>query len=112
MQELADELEELGRDLKKQARAVAAREKAVGIVEATIARNTISDGTYKAGEHIKAGTYRTKGSPSGCYWSVNSDPNGNNIITNYIGDGPTSVTVLPGQWLELSGCGEMTLQTS
>lgn len=110
VQELADELDDLAADLQKQTRSVAAREKAVGLIEATIARNTIGDGTYQAGKHIKAGTYRTKSSPRDCYWAVSGDANGSNLLNNHYGNGPTSVYVAPGQWLQLDGCGEMTLQ--
>lgn len=111
VQKIADDLDQLASSLKRQAVSLTKREKAVGIIEAEIERNTISDGSYQAGKHIKAGTYRTKGSPRGCYWAVNADPNGRSILSNSYGDGPTSVTIAAGQWLELSGCGELVLQT-
>jgi hypothetical protein len=81
-------------------KALHKREVAVGIVEKEIAANTITDGTYEVGVDIKAGTYKTKGA-SGCYYSVNGDANGNDIISNNISDGPGIVSVSNGQWLEL-----------
>jgi len=82
-------------------KALHKREVAVGIVEDEIAANTIGDGTYEVGKDIKAGTYKTEGA-GGCYFAVNGDANGNNIISNNISDGQMIVTVSNGQFLELN----------
>ncbi|GAA4698070.1 hypothetical protein [Nocardioides nanhaiensis] len=92
--------------------AVSRRERAVGIVEREIARNTIpGDGVYRVGQDMKPGTYRTSGGTSTpCYWSINADANGADIIQNNIGEGPALVSVSEGQFFETTRCQEWTLQ--
>jgi hypothetical protein len=68
----------------------------------------LSDGTYKVGTDIKSGTYKTPGPGStdildSCYWSVNKDDLGEDIVANDNITGPARVTVKKGQYLELSG---------
>lgn len=98
--------------LDEAAAAVSRRERAVGIVEREIARNTIpGDGVYRVGQDMKPGTYRTTGgTTTPCYWSINADANGANIIQNNIGEGPALVTVSEGQFFETTRCQDWTLQ--
>lgn len=102
------------RELTRSVAIVARRERAVGLVERAIARNTLSgDGVYRVGKDMRAGTYRTTGGmgPSGqCYWSINADTNGANIIQNGIGSGPALATVSDGQFFETSMCKDWVLQ--
>jgi hypothetical protein len=84
--------------------AVHRRELAVGLVERRIAANTISDGLYEVGTDIKAGTYKTTGA-SGCYYAVLGSSNTGNILNNSFNNGPSIVTVAPGQFLELNCSG-------
>lgn len=68
------------------------------------------DGTYQVGTDIAAGQYKTPGPdktaviPS-CYWSRLKDDSGefSAIIANNVVQGPGSVTVKKGEYLELSG---------
>lgn len=91
-------------------KAVEEREKAVGATETRIANNTVpGDGIFRVGTDIKAGTYRTAGAPD-CYYGVNGDANGDNIISNNITSGPAVVQVSPGQFFETSSCAEWVLQ--
>lgn len=59
-----------------------------------------TDGTYRVGIDIVAGTYRSAGvSPEGesdCYWARLNDLNPNHIINNNLGAGPQVVTIQPG----------------
>ncbi len=105
-----DELKERESDVKAAENAVAKREKKVGIVEQEIKSNTISgDGTYEVGVDMKPGKYKSK-SESDCYWSVNADPNGNNILSNGLSSGPQTVTVAKGQYFETADCGDWVRQ--
>jgi len=86
------------------------REKAVGIKEKEVVDNTISgDGTYEVGVDMKPGKYKSKNA-STCYWSINADANGSNIIQNGLSSGPQTVTVSKGQYLETSTCGDWVRQ--
>lgn len=96
--------------LKKAEKSVAAREKKVGIVETTIAKNTISgEGMYEAGVDIKPGTYKTSGAP-GCYYAVLNSPDTFDIANNNNIDGPGVVSVSAGQYLMLSNCTDWVWQ--
>ena len=57
--------------------------------------DTFGDGTWMVGEDIKAGTYRTKGDPDGCYWARLSGTSGEftDLIANGNPTGPTTVTI-------------------
>ncbi|MFD5244979.1 hypothetical protein ACFWIW_10570 [Amycolatopsis sp. NPDC058340] len=63
------------------------------------------DGTYKVGEDIAAGTYKSPGGAF-CYWARLRNDSGDfgAIITNHAGSGPARVTVKKGEFLEVSGC--------
>jgi hypothetical protein len=62
------------------------------------------DGIFVAGVDIASGSYETTGNE--CYWAILSDLSGDfsAIETNYIGSGPTHVTLQRGQYFESSGC--------
>lgn len=91
-------------------RAVAARERKVGIVEHVIAQNTIpGDGVFRVGVDMTPGLYKTPGR-AGCYYAVNGDANGNNILSNNIIDGPAVVSVTAGTFFESRGCADWILQ--
>lgn len=75
---------------------------------APVTPSGLSDGTYLAGTDIKAGTYKTPGPGStdimdSCYWSVNRDDLGEDIVANNNITGPARITVKTGQYLELNG---------
>lgn len=65
-----------------------------------------SDGMYLVGTDIKPGEYKTTGPASGdvCYWARLGDSGGANIIANNLTEGPTRVTAVRGEYLEISGC--------
>lgn len=69
----------------------------------------VTAGVYQVGADIEPGRYRTDGpAPGGlgfCYWSRNTDDSGEfeSIISNGALEGPGSVTVGDGEFLELSG---------
>lgn len=65
----------------------------------------LPEGRYRVGQHISAGTYKiqTTSNVSG-YYSLTSDPNGDNIISNDNFDGERYVTIQNGQYLELVRC--------
>ena len=103
-------LEKREADVKKAEKAVARREKAVSATENRIENNTVpGNGIFEVGVDIQPGTYKSGGS-GGCYYSVNGDANGNNIISNNLTDGPTSVSVSAGQWFETQDCADWILQ--
>jgi hypothetical protein len=67
---------------------------------------TISDGTWTVGEDFPAGTYKTIGAGSSCYWAIyKSGTNGSDIIDNHIGGGNLRVTLKAGQDFETARCG-------
>lgn len=89
--------------------AVTKREKAVQAAENRIEQGTIpGDGVFQVGIDMKPGTYRMAG--ASCYWSINGDANGNNIIANNNVEGPALVEVQSGQFFETSRCDEWVLQ--
>lgn len=100
------------RDLDQATAAVARRERAVGIVEREIARNTIpGNGVYRVAQDMNPGTYRTLGgTTTPCYWAITSDANGSDIIQNNIGEGPALARVSEGQFFQTTRCQEWTLQ--
>jgi hypothetical protein len=100
------------REAKVKAReaAVQKREDAVSKTEHVIEDNTVSgDGVYEVGADIKAGTYKTKGAP-GCYYAILNSSDTSDIADNNNIDGPATVSVRNGQFLELSGCDDWVLQ--
>jgi hypothetical protein len=54
-----------------------------------------SDGTYRVGADIQAGTYRSTVTSTDCYWARLRGFGGtlDDIIANYIGNSPTIVTI-------------------
>ncbi len=70
---------------------------------------TIQDGTWTVGTDFPAGTYRTTGAGSDCYWAITkSGTNGADIINNHIGGGNLTVTLKNGQDFETARCGTWT----
>lgn len=107
----AAKLERVRKGMLAALRAVQRREKAVGIVEKQIARNTISgDGTYRVGTDMQPGTYRSMRNGAGCYFAVNADANGSQILNNGFTYGPALVSVAAGQFFETSNCDDWVLQ--
>lgn len=75
-----------------------------------VGEGAISDGKYKVGTDLPAGTYKTKGPGStdvlkSCYYERAKDDSGSveSILDNEIVSGPSRVTVSNGQYLTLSG---------
>lgn len=62
-----------------------------------------TDGVFEVGRDMQPGTYRS-GAQTDCYWSINGDANGDDIIANHYGDGPAIASVSTGQFFETSGC--------
>lgn len=94
--------------VKQHEDAVKQRENAITAQERTIARNTIGEGDWAVGVDVQPGTYRTTQAVSGsCYWEINSDANGGDIVANDIvtGGRPT-VTLKNGQYFSTSRCGD------
>jgi hypothetical protein len=97
-------------DLKGREAAVKKREDAVSKAEHVIEDNTIGgDGVYEVGSDIQAGTYKTRGA-AGCYYAILNSSDTSDIADNNNIDGPATVTVRNGQFLELSGCDDWVLQ--
>lgn len=76
---------------------------------ATGPKTEFGDGTYKVGEDIAAGTYKSTGPRAGmplCYWArMKNDSGGlDAIIANNNSQGPTRVTVKAGEYLQVTGC--------
>jgi hypothetical protein len=75
----------------------------------TDAEDTWGDGTYKVGDDIPAGSFRTEGSTDenfgSCYWARLSDDSGgvDAIITNDFFSGPGRVSIKPGEFVQFSG---------
>ena len=104
-------LDEARRDTLQLLKGVRKREKAVGIVEREIEANTIrGDGTYRVGSDIQPGTYRSEPNRGSCYWSVNADANGSDILSNNFGSGPQLAEVGAGQFFETTRCDDWVLQ--
>jgi hypothetical protein len=58
-------------------------------------KTSFSDGNYRVGIDIAAGTYRSSGTSTSCYWKRLSNFTGeNDIIANYLSNSPTTVTIL------------------
>jgi Skp family chaperone for outer membrane proteins len=92
-------LGELERDLDRRERAVKQGEKELAAKQ----RATFSDGLYKVGTDIKAGTYHTEGGTN-CYWAKLSSSDTGDIISNNLADGPQTV-VVDSPWFETEDCG-------
>jgi hypothetical protein len=70
------------------------------------ASTTIQEGTWTVGTDFPAGTYRTTGSGSDCYWMITkSGSNGADIIQNQIGGGNLTVSLKSGQDFTSQRCG-------
>ncbi|OMB99158.1 hypothetical protein A5739_04330 [Mycobacterium colombiense] len=54
-----------------------------------------NNGTFIVNKDIAAGTYRTDGGKSGCYWARLRSFNTNDVIDNNVGDGQQVVRILP-----------------
>lgn len=90
--------------------AMVKREKAVGIAEKEAAANTISsDGVYKVGSEVKAGTYRTSGQ-GGCYYAILRSTSTSDIVGNDNLDGQGFATVKDGQYFQTSRCADWVRQ--
>ena len=62
-----------------------------------------NEGTYLVGKELAAGEYVLVPQESFCYFSINKDANGNDIINNGVFDYPRYVTVNNGTYLEVDG---------
>lgn len=65
------------------------------------------DGLYLVGADVTPGEYRSDGpdDASGrCYWARLTSSDGTSIITNSITAGPSRLTAVAGEYLEVSGC--------
>lgn len=66
---------------------------------------TLPEGRYKVGQHIPAGEYKVKATSSvSAYYSLTSDPNEEDIISNDNFDGERYITIQDGQYLKLTRC--------
>lgn len=66
----------------------------------------IASGTWTVGTDFPAGTYRTEGADSNCFWSIyKSGSNQADIIQNHIGGGNLTVTLRQGQDFTSERCG-------
>lgn len=113
LDEQAANLDTRDHELQDAEGKVAAREKAVGKIEADQLENSVKNGVWTVGSDIKAGTYRTKEAVgSDCYWAVlQTGTNGRDIIDNGIpGGGRPTVTVKKGQDFESKRCGTWVKQ--
>ncbi|TDU26039.1 hypothetical protein [Arthrobacter sp. JUb115] len=113
LDEQAANLDTRDQELQDAEDKVAAREKAVGKIEAEQLENSVEDGVWTVGSDIKAGTYRAKEAVgSDCYWAVvKTGTNGSDIIDNGIpGGGRPAVTVKKGQDFESKRCGTWVKQ--
>jgi hypothetical protein len=65
-----------------------------------------ADGLYLVGTDITPGEYKSDGPGAGghCYWARLRDSAGSDIIANNLTEGPTRVTAVAGEYLEVSGC--------
>jgi hypothetical protein len=71
---------------------------------------TMDVGVYQVGVDVQAGRYKTPGPPTDdpmdmCFWSRNSNDSGEfeAVIANGIVEGPGSVTVNRGEFVEITG---------
>lgn len=73
-------------------------------------KTEFGDGTFKVGEDIAVGTYKSSGPRNQgvplCYWARMKDDSGSvdSIIANNNSQGPTRVTVKAGEYLQVTGC--------
>ncbi|MDQ6847547.1 MAG: hypothetical protein M3019_08210 [Candidatus Dormibacteraeota bacterium] len=76
---------------------------------------TFSDGQYRVGQDIHAGTYRLRAQPSSCYWEREKDFNGgvDSILANDNTASYAVVTILPSDAGFMSrGCGTWSADLS
>jgi|GEM_PF-7030813 len=86
------------------------REGALVKSEAAMEDNTVSgDGVYLVGSDMKPGRYKSADNVD-CYWKLSSDPNGDRIISNHLGDGNVFVEAKKGQYLTIEDCNDFTRQ--
>lgn len=91
------------------------RERLLLYVVATRARDDLGviwNGTWRVGEDIDAGSYRTQGGDF-CYWERLSGFSGEfgDIITNGIPTGPSTITIAASDaGFSSQGCGTWELQ--
>jgi hypothetical protein len=68
---------------------------------------TMGDGTYQVGVDVQPGQYKTAGPERDlpCYWARLKDDSGafESIIANGNPNGPSSVTINQGEFIELNG---------
>lgn len=70
---------------------------------------TIEDGSWTVGEDIPAGTYKTVGAGSDCYWGIyKSGTNQSDIVKVNVGGGNLRVTLKAGQDFTTDRCGTWT----
>lgn len=69
-----------------------------------------SDGLYLVGTDMPPGNYKSDGPRQGydetgfCYWARLTDSARSDIIANNLTEGPTRLTAVAGEYLEISGC--------
>ena len=83
----------------------------VTVTTAATPRVAFSDGTYRVGPDIAAGTYQGVTTATGCYWERLRGFGGtlDDVIANYFGNAPTIVTIAPTDvGFRSSGCGGWT----
>lgn len=89
-------------------------EKAAGKAAVAGPGTTVGQGSYRVGEDIAAGTYRTGGPAAAdmplCRWARTKDSSGEvgSIIANGTPQGPARVTVTKGETFETNGCRRWT----
>jgi len=75
----------------------------VPVTKETPKPKVYSDGTYEIGKDIPVGKYISVA--DSCYWGINRDANGEDIITNGIQDGQQIVELTTaGQYFKISRC--------
>jgi hypothetical protein len=93
-------------ELREKATELDTREAEVTALEREAKKNTVNgDGNYEVGVDIAAGTWKNADRGDDCYWSVNADSNGSDILENANGGGPQTLTLEDGQFLEVARCG-------
>lgn len=83
----------------------------VTVTTTPIPKVAFSDGTYRVGPNIAAGTYQGVTTSDGCYWERLRGFGGtlDDVIANYFGRGPTIVTIAPTDvGFRSSNCGGWT----
>jgi hypothetical protein len=84
------ELEARDRQLDDRAKALDARERALRVAE----QGQFSDGLFKVGLDIEAGTYHTTAwAVRVCYWAKLGSSDTSNIIANCLNEGPAMVVI-------------------